>query len=245
MKKQFKIVAIVAGCLVLGIGCFVGWFKYQMRDMRLIDNKKLNDSLYVLKGDVSNMYLLKSGDGFVAFDASDNPEKLLSGCAALSIDPLSVKTVFLTHTDRDHVNGLTAFSKAAVYIPNDDELLLKSKNHRHFLGLPHKNTLPVADYKKIDDGDSIQLPGMVVHAIGTPGHTRGSTCYRVGELLFTGDLLMLVRGTVEPMMKIFTEDMSVDSLSIRKVAGMNNIRHLYTAHAGVSDDVAGAFGKWR
>ncbi|HEY0139908.1 MAG TPA: MBL fold metallo-hydrolase [Thermoanaerobaculia bacterium] len=36
---------------------------------------------------------------------------------------------------------------------------------------------------------SWKIGGMLIEPIFTPGHTKGSTCYRIGENLFTGDVL--------------------------------------------------------
>ncbi|MBD3346157.1 MAG: hypothetical protein GF401_13955 [Chitinivibrionales bacterium] len=48
-----------------------------------------------------------------------------------------------------------------------------------------------------------------------------------------------------PMVKIFTEDMAMDSVSIRKIAGMDNIQTVYTAHSGYTSNSEKAFEMWR
>ena len=39
------------------------------------------------------------------------------------------------------------------------------------------------------DGDRLDLAGLTVEVIHTPGHTPGSVCFRIGDHLFTGDTL--------------------------------------------------------
>lgn len=245
MSKTVKVVIVAAIGMVLGVALFAGWFAFQMRDMHLLDHAKIDDDLYVVKGGMSNMYLMNSGDGYVAFDASDNQQKLIAGCKEMSIDPAAVRAVFLTHTDRDHVDGLPLFSNAVVYLPAQEESLLTSKKYRHFLGLQHQNKLPIATNLKVNDGDSVRIGRLTIHAIATPGHTVGSTCFRVGGSLFTGDLLMLVNGSVHTMIKLFTEDIPEDSCSIRKIAERRDISRIYTAHSGVSEDFGHAFSSWK
>jgi hydroxyacylglutathione hydrolase len=244
-KKVMKVTAIVIACLVLVIGGFFGWFFYQMRELKPLDTAKISDSIFVIKGGMGNLYLVKNNDAYVAFDAAENPKKILEGCKALSIDPSKVKAVFLTHSDADHVDGLTVFPLAKVYLSKDEVPLLKENTHRHFLGMSHMNKLPVADYITLSDGDSIVIDGITVNTIATPGHTQGSTCFRVGDALFVGDLCTIVNDQVRLMLKIFTEDMTLDGESIRKIAKLNNYKTIYTAHCGYTKDLEKALKEWR
>jgi glyoxylase-like metal-dependent hydrolase (beta-lactamase superfamily II) len=42
---------------------------------------------------------------------------------------------------------------------------------------------------RLKDGQEIELGGMRIHVIHTPGHTPGSICLRVGRVLISGDTL--------------------------------------------------------
>lgn len=244
IKKILIIVGVIVSVLVLTAGGFMGWFKYQLRVLKHLETAQINDSVYVLKGDMSNMYLLKINDTFIAFDAADNVDKLKEACNELAIDPLLVKAVFLTHSDGDHVNGLLAFPNADVYLAKKEELLLKEKGYRHFLGQSMINKLPVKNYKILEDGDSVVIDDIVIHAIATPGHTIGSMCYRYTDAIFTGDLCYIYKGDVKPMLDIFTEDRKQDSLSILKVSRIDDISKIYTAHSGYSTDLKEIFKAW-
>lgn len=243
-KKILISLGIIVGLLVIVIGGFFGWFRYQLREMKLVNTGEIFTNMYTIKGEMGNMYLLKKGQTIIAFDAGDNTKKISEGCKALNIDPKAVKAVFLTHSDGDHVNGLPVFTSAKVYIAQDEERLLKDKNYRHFLGRTHLNKLPVSSYTTLKDGDSVEVGGITVHAIATPGHTLGSMCYRVEESLFTGDLMMIVDGKAKKMLKIFTEDLKTDSISIRKIASFDNFSSIYTAHTGYSNKISEVFSDW-
>ena len=41
----------------------------------------------------------------------------------------------------------------------------------------------------LEHGSTIEIGGLQVEALHTPGHTRGSVCYRVQDALFSGDTL--------------------------------------------------------
>ena len=47
---------------------------------------------------------------------------------------------------------------------------------------------------RVDDGDTIEIEGICLEVIYTPGHTSDSYCFRLPDRVFTGDT-MLIRGT--------------------------------------------------
>ncbi|MBT8342900.1 MAG: MBL fold metallo-hydrolase, partial [Desulfatitalea sp.] len=232
LKKLIKSILLGFGLIAVCVGILAGWLFYQLRGVHHIGTAKLSDSLFVIKGRFCNLYLVKTQDGYIAFDAGDNPKKIIKECESLSINPSSVQAVFLTHSDADHVDGLTAFSSAEVYISRDEVPLLKGKNHRHLLGIKHMNKLPVSNYQTLSDGDVVEIGGIMVHAIATPGHTQGSMSFRVNGSLFTGDLCLIVNGQIRPMATLFSEDIELDAASIRKIARITDINQIFTAHTG-------------
>lgn len=90
----------------------------------------------------------------------------------------NIKTVLLTHTHFDHINGV--------------EELLKATDARVFV---HKKEAPVLQYssnvKKIESGDEVRVGDLTVTFIHTPGHTPGSQCFYVQDYLITGDTLFI------------------------------------------------------
>ena len=86
-----------------------------------------------------------------------------------------VKAILITHNHWDHIEGfdeVTSAISAPVGIGADDAD-----------GLPREPEL------RIEDGDAITAGTITLTAIHTPGHTDGSTCFRIGKHLFTGDTL--------------------------------------------------------
>ena len=53
---------------------------------------------------------------------------------------------------------------------------------------------PPAPRLRFSGGETLELGGGVIEVIATPGHTPGSVCYRVGDVVFTGDTLF--RGSI-------------------------------------------------
>ncbi len=78
------------------------------------------------------------------------------------------------------------------------------------------------------DGDGIRFGTERLVAVATPGHTPDSTCYRIGESLFTGDHIM--GGST-----VMVEDMRLYLESLRRVQGIAP-SVIYPGHGPIVDD---------
>jgi glyoxylase-like metal-dependent hydrolase (beta-lactamase superfamily II) len=121
---------------------------------------------------VNNVYVVRCADsgGAVLIDAADEPEVLLPLC-----EELNVGDVLTTHGHGDHIQAVPAVRRAG---------------HRVGVGPADAGMLPAHDFE-IADGDVIEVGRLRLHAIHTPGHTPGSTCFTVegSPILFSGDTL--------------------------------------------------------
>ncbi|MDR1133648.1 MAG: MBL fold metallo-hydrolase [Synergistaceae bacterium] len=108
---------------------------------------------------------------------------------------LRVARIMLTHGHGDHIMGLgevRALSAGGVCVHADDAgcLVSASKNLSAMMGLPSE--FKPAD-SLVSDGDSIQIGGMKIEIIHTPGHTKGGCCFYFTDgpdaLLISGDTL--------------------------------------------------------
>ncbi len=88
---------------------------------------------------------------------------------------LQLKAVLVTHHHHDHIH--LADSVSALYgIP-----AFISKNEMDFYALPKH------DFYTFKDDETLSVAGLFIKPILTPGHTAGSTCFLIGDALFTGD----------------------------------------------------------
>jgi glyoxylase-like metal-dependent hydrolase (beta-lactamase superfamily II) len=110
-----------------------------------------------------------SGEAFI-LDGGYEPEQI-----AAAVRGLKVNAILVTHGHRDHhehVGALKGLVRAPVAIGIDDAAQLSVE----------------AD-SLIVDGQSLTFGAHALQAIHTPGHTPGSTCFLIGQHLFSGDTL--------------------------------------------------------
>ena len=102
---------------------------------------------------------------------------------------LHCEHILLTHGHPDHVSGVPAVKAAhgctAALHPDDREQLLAL---RHLPGVAADLPDIVIDHE-LRDGGVLHWHGLDIEVLHTPGHTRGSVCFRVGPDLLSGDTL--------------------------------------------------------
>ena len=102
--------------------------------------------------------------------------------------------VLATHGHFDHVGAAAELCGEDIpfYIHEDDELALVDPAGWG-AGFPVPPATP-ADIRTFAEGDVLSLAGFDLTVLHTPGHTPGSSCFRWGELFFSGDLVF--RGAI-------------------------------------------------
>lgn len=194
----------------------------------------ITSDFLAVKDSFVTMFILKSGDDLICVDAGNKREGVENGFKELGLHPLKVKAVFLTHSDRDHVNGLPLFKNAVVYLPEEEEPLVQGIAKRHFMFLSRVNKLPVEKHTLIKDGETVKFGESTVKAISTPGHTRGSTSYLINDkYLAVGDLAITKQGKLVGMPKPPSEDRKAIEESLKLVDGIKGVEYIATAHGGV------------
>jgi glyoxylase-like metal-dependent hydrolase (beta-lactamase superfamily II) len=216
---------------------------------------QITDKVYEVKSKVVSMFVYTAHEGPICFDTGWSEGAVKREFDVLGFSPELVTSVFLTHTDRDHVGGLNLFAKAEVYLSVDEEQLIDKRTPR-FLGFVHNAPLK-RPYQLLKDGDIVRAGETKIEAIATPGHTPGSMSYLVDEsILFTGDTVPLKEGKVRPFPKLRIRDMvrfhslvaSMDKAtqaeSVKKLAKLQNISLMATAHTGFTTNFQYAVSDW-
>ena len=113
----------------------------------------------------------------ILIDPGYEPELLLE---QVRRNRKELEAILLTHGHFDHVGGvkqIAAETGCKVYICAEE---LKQPL-RYSDGLHYTDT--------VAEGDVLELAGLTLQVLHTPGHTPGCVCYLCGDTLFSGDTL--------------------------------------------------------
>jgi hydroxyacylglutathione hydrolase len=104
-------------------------------------------------------------------------------------DDVEITHAFVTHTHPDHVGGRFA----GVEIAGVTELLTKCKAKVvvHKAEAENLKGLAPSDLLQTDSGDKIDVGGLEIQLLHTPGHTPGSQCFLVDDRIISGDTLFI------------------------------------------------------
>jgi len=147
--------------------------------------KKFDNNLYT-----QNSYLIQEMNHAVVIDPGMNGMSIAS---YIEENQLQLDAVLLTHAHFDHTKGLRNLAKIGtfdLYLHQDEKNHLNNPefNCAIFFGdsfmSPQK-----ADIHTFVDMDEISIAGMNFLVHHTPGHTIGSSCFLLGDTLFTGDTI--------------------------------------------------------
>jgi glyoxylase-like metal-dependent hydrolase (beta-lactamase superfamily II) len=142
-----------------------------------------NPSAFTYYG--TQTYLIGTDELAVLDPGPDLPEHLRALLRA--VGDRRVVAIMCTHTHRDHSPAARPLSEVTgAPIIGCAPLALESVG-------PRADAAFDGDYSPdriMQDGDSIDVDGLTITAVATPGHTSNHLCFSVGDTLLTGDHVM-------------------------------------------------------
>jgi hydroxyacylglutathione hydrolase len=136
-----------------------------------------------------NTYLVRAdgAEKALLIDPGDEAPKLQAAMDELGVVP---EAILLTHTHIDHIGAVAPIASATgapVYCPRN-ELTVLADPSRFFP--PNWGTVdPWEAEHALDGGERLQLAGLDVDVISTPGHSPGHVTFAIDGALFSGDVL--------------------------------------------------------
>ena len=163
-----------------------------------------------------------------------------------------LRRIVCTHGHPDHIGGvreMTADTDAEVLMHPADiaglrVTLREAWNERdrgkliaYFTRGPHAAT-------PINDGDVLPVLGGL-EVIHTPGHTPGSVCFyaRQHRILFTGDVLQVIKGRVTFAHRYFSSDFAMARGSVRRLTEYDVRTIAFSHYPPWTDDANGALAR--
>ncbi|HWO94339.1 MAG TPA: MBL fold metallo-hydrolase [Dehalococcoidia bacterium] len=131
----------------------------------------------------------RTGEG-ICIDPGDQPDEVLALAREMGV---SVKYIANSHAHIDHVlgvDGVQAATGARFLLHENDAELLKFgwQQAARMMGLRIERGPPDPN-AFLREGDVIDVDGLRLQVIGTPGHTQGSVSFYTEGMLFSGDTL--------------------------------------------------------
>ena len=142
-----------------------------------------NPSAFTYYG--TQTYLIGTNELAVIDPGPDLPDHLDALEAA--IGGRNVAAIMCTHTHRDHSPAARPLAKrTGAPVIGCAPLALETVG-------PRADASFDGDYapnRVLEDGDELEIDGLPIRAVATPGHTSNHLCFAYGDALFTGDHVM-------------------------------------------------------
>lgn len=174
-------------------------------------------------GFASNSYIL-TADGKTAVVIDPSEKRTVK---FLKENGLDCKYVLLTHGHFDHVGACGELYAIGAHIccnEREKELIFSKEYLSIFGGV----TVPEFEISRtFKDGEELNLCGINLKVLETPGHTVGSVCYITDGNIFTGDTLFC--GSVGRW-DLPTGNFSELSKSVKRLAALDGDYKIYAGH---------------
>ena len=154
-----------------------------MIDVRMFTVGPVQENCFIVRAKGSPRALI--------IDPGDEAERLLRAVSDLRIE--AVDAILVTHTHFDHIGAVAPVARATgapVYCPKlETQVLANVMDY-----VPWPGFGPYESYEAdhaIQGGEALELAGLGIEVLFTPGHSPGHVTYALAEedALFSGDVL--------------------------------------------------------
>jgi hydroxyacylglutathione hydrolase len=136
------------------------------------------------------LFRRKGADRAVIVDPGEEAERILGAVDQLGV---TVEGILLTHTHFDHIGAVAPVARATgapVWCPEIETQVLADINSY----VPWPGFGPYESYDAdhtVSGGEKLELAGMEIDVIFTPGHSPGHVTYSIADeqAIFSGDVL--------------------------------------------------------
>ena len=184
-----------------------------------------------------NSYLIIEGEDAILIDAGVFVKQIEENLKMFSPKP-TLKGVLLTHSHFDHIaelDNILAKYKCPAYIYKAGKTMLyDEKKNLSYIDMPFKIKAK-KDVKTFLDSDPLAFGDIEVVCYNTPGHSIDSSCFVIGDNMFTGDTVFKIEVGRTDM---FSGDENVQRISLERIKNTlsEGINHFYAGHGANFDN---------
>ncbi len=174
---------------------FVAFFVGLLRTERLysvqVTERKMLIKQVPLSGVITTngyFYIDEQSRHGLLIDAAAEPEVLAQ---IIKENDWVIEKILLTHGHFDHIGAVRELMDEGMklIIHSLDAPMLTDSELNASAGLIGRRVTAPEATDTVKEGDELELAGLKVKVLHTPGHTPGSVCYLIEGELFTGDTM--------------------------------------------------------
>lgn len=149
-------------------------------DVRAFTVGPVQENCYIVRADAQ-------ATKAVIVDPGEEAERLLAAAAALGVE---IEAILLTHCHFDHIGAVAPVARATgapVYCPEIERFVLAD-----VMSWVPPGFGPFESYEAdhtVAGGERLQLAGLDIEVVFTPGHSPGHVTYAIPGALLSGDVL--------------------------------------------------------
>jgi cyclase len=196
-----------------------------------ITAERIDEGVYLVKGGVANTAFIVGEKEVVAIDAqmtADDARQMIDEIKKVTSKPLT--TVILTHSDADHINGLTGFPRGLDIISSTGA----RKEIEEALDTPNAPDLrPYLPTRTFEDTMELDLGSIRLRLLHFgPAHTSGDIVIHAPEhrLAFVGDLVFIGR---DPLIHRFKGGTSSGLITVLQAILALDVERIVPGHSDI------------
>ena len=183
-----------------------------------------------------NSYLVIDGEDAILIDAGAFVSKIEENLKMFNPKP-KLKAVLITHAHFDHVaeldNILSKYKCPAYIYKLGKPMLYDEKKNLSYIDTPFK----IKEKKGIQtfvDGNELEFGSITVKCYNTPGHSVDSSCFVIGDNMFTGDTVFKIEVGRTDM---YSGDENVQKITLERILNSlsEGVNNFYAGHGSNFD----------
>lgn len=231
LKRTIGAIAVIAGFLLFAVIIFLINYFRLIKLMKPADTEAINDSVWCIRDRYVNAYIFRGTTGYVMIDAGIGKDNFSKELEKTGIKPKKISAILLTNTDADHTGSIALFKNAVVYMNKHEEQMINVKKGKAKFNNAKWKFGP---YTLLNDDEFLNIGGLKIRILCTPGHTTGSSCYIIGNhYLVSGDNFILKNGKYGTFTSRFNMNTLQQSESLKILPDPSSFKYILTGHNGI------------